>query len=124
MNYLNQVKNPTTANFQTTGNKLTNDKTNYRVLNCVNGVVGFYKLKNAKTTMAANKAFLNIKNLPTVPTASAKVFAVEGNNETTGIDAVKNKAAHPAVVYDLQGRRVDAPASHGIYIVNGKKVAF
>lgn len=124
MNYLNQVNNPTTANFQTTGNKLTNDKTNYRVLNCVNGVVGFYKLKSEAATMAANKAFLNIQNLPTVPTASAKVFAVEGINETTGIDAVKNKAAHPAVVYDLQGRRVDAPSSHGIYIVNGKKVAF
>lgn len=124
MNYLNQVSNPTKANFQTDGNKLTNDKSNYRVLNCVNGMVGFYKLKNASATMAANKAFLNIKDLPTVPTATAKVFAVEGINETTGIDAVKNKAAHPAVVYDLQGRRVDAPSSHGIYIVNGKKVAF
>lgn len=122
--YLNRVNNPSTANFNTTGNKLTNDKTNYRVLNCVNGVVGFYKLKNASATMAANKAFLNINNLPPVSTASAKVLAVEGLNETTGIDAVKNKAVHPAVVYDLQGRRVDAPSSHGIYIVNGKKVAF
>lgn len=123
-NYLNQANNPKTANFQTSGNKLTNDKTNYRVLNCVNGVVGFYKLKSKTATMAANKAFLNINNLPPVSTASAKVFAVEGINETTGIDAVKNKAAQSPVVYDLQGRRVDAPSSHGIYIVNGKKVAF
>lgn len=120
----NNVKNPETKSINTTGNFLTNNQNDFRVLNVnKDGVIGFYKLK-AGASMGANKAFLNIKGLPTVTTATAKVFAVEGINETTGIDAVKNKAAHPDIVYDLQGRRVNAPASHGIYIVNGKKVVF
>ncbi|MDD7335320.1 MAG: hypothetical protein PUG75_02310 [Prevotella sp.] len=119
-NYLNQVKNPTTENFTTDGNKLVNDKDNYRVLNCVNGNIGFYKLKDDKAIMAANKAFLYIKDLPTV-TSSAKTLDIEEASEVTG---VKNICAekHSGAIYDLQGRLVEHPSKHGIYIVNGKKV--
>ena len=123
LNYLNQVKNPKTANFKTSGNVLKNDQTNYRVLNCVNGVVGFYKLKGTTSTMAANKAFLNIKDLPTVGSTGAKTFAVEDLDEATGIEAVENPANQTDVYFDLQGRRVEHP-SHGIYIKNGKKYVF
>lgn len=119
-NYLNQVKNPTTVDFPTDGNKLVNDKNNYRVLNCVNGNIGFYKLKDASANMAANKAFLYIKDLPTV-TSSAKTLDIEEASEVTG---VKNICAekHSGAIYDLQGRLVEHPSKRGIYIVDGKKV--
>lgn len=122
-NYLNQVSNPQTANFNTTGNVLKNDQSKYRVLNAVNGVVGFYKLKNANTTMGANKAFLDISSLPTVNEISAKTFAVENMGEVTGIENVEAVHQKASVIYDLQGRRVTHP-QHGLYIVNGKKVLF
>ena len=124
MNYLNQVSNPTKTNFQTDGNMLTNDKSNYRVLNCVNGVVGFYKLKNASATMGANKAFLNIKDMPEVSVATAKRFSIETSGETTAITGIHQDAGKNEVIYDLQGRRVEHPSRHGLYIMNGKKVVF
>jgi hypothetical protein len=124
LNYLNQVNSPQTATLNTTGNSLKNDRDNYRVLNCVKGVVGFYKLKNASATMGANKAFLYIKDLPTVSaTASAKSFGVEAMDEVTGISTLHSDQSQQKVIYDLQGRRVQHP-SHGIYIVNGKKVIY
>jgi hypothetical protein len=124
MNYLNQVSNPIKANFQTDGNKLKNDQSNYRVLNCVDGVVGFYKLKNANATMGANKAFLNIKDMPEVSAAAAKRFSIETSGETTAITGIHQDAGKNEVIYDLQGRRVEHPSRHGLYIVNGKKVVF
>jgi len=123
-NYLNQVNNPTKTNFQTDGNKLKNDKSNYRVLNCVDGVVGFYKLKNANATMGANKAFLNIQKLNEVSVAGAKRFSIETSGETTAITDIHQDAGKNEVIYDLQGRRVKHPSRYGIYIVNGKKVVF
>lgn len=123
-NYLNRVNNPTTTNFKTDGNKLTNDKSNYRVLNCVDGVVGFYKLKNANATMGANKAFLYIKDMPEASAAAAKRFSIETSGETTAITGIHQDASKDEVIYDLQGRRVAHPSRHGIYIVNGKKVVF
>ncbi len=38
------------------------------------------------------------------------------------IDDVKTATNTAPVYYDLQGRRIDNPSAHGIYIVNGKKV--
>lgn len=121
--YLNTYKSPNvTESLSTEKNVLTNDKTNFRVLNCVDGKVGFYKLKNASTTMAANKAFLNISGLPTVSSTAAKTFALDADDETTDIRQAITDETHPTVIYDLQGRRVAHPTAHGIYIVNGKKV--
>ena len=44
----------------------------------------------------------------------------------TGIEKVADEspAKGTNVIYDLSGRRVSAPTRHGIYIVNGRKVAF
>lgn len=122
MNYLNQVNNPKPANFVTSGNKLTNDKDNYRVLNCVNGNVGFYKLQDKTANMSANKAFLYIKDLPTV-TSSAKTMDVEEPSEVTGVKSISMEK-HSNAIYDLQGRRIEHPSKHGIYIVDGKKMIF
>lgn len=36
-------------------------------------------------------------------------------------DNSTSEPSHPAVIYDLQGRRVDTPLKGQIYIVNGKK---
>ena len=45
-------------------------------------------------------------------------------DDATGINTVKPEAEKKAdIIYDLQGRRVVNP-SHGIYIVNGKKVSY
>ena len=41
---------------------------------------------------------------------------------TTGIAEITNPAAAANEIYDLSGRRLNAAASKGIYIVNGKKV--
>ncbi len=119
-NYLEDKNNPPMKDFPTEGNILVNDKNNYRVLNCVNGNIGFYKLQDASANMAANKAFLYIKDLPTV-TSSAKTLDIEEASEVTG---VKNICAekHSGAIYDLQGRLVEHPSKRGIYIVDGKKV--
>ena len=45
-------------------------------------------------------------------------------NEVTGIEEVAtHETLDGAVIYNLNGQRVDNP-SNGIYIVNGKKVLF
>lgn len=123
--YLNTYKSPSvTESLGTEANVLKNDKTNYRVLNIVDGQVGFYKLANANATMGANKAFLNINGLPTVAQTSAKVFTMEDDGDLSGIRQATTNGDAPKVIYDMQGRRVTNPTSHGIYIVNGKKVVF
>lgn len=49
-------------------------------------------------------------------------FALD--NDVTGIEDIEisGEPTDDAVMYDLRGRRVNAPKSPGIYIVNGKKV--
>lgn len=135
--YYNTYKNPSVWDgLSTEANVLQNNKSDYRVLNCVDGVVGFYKLKSEKSTMGANKAFLNIKDLPTVSApAAAKMFRMEDAGTATGIETIEGAGAigsagsldsgtaegRPTVYYDLQGRRVTRP-TRGIYIVNGRKM--
>lgn len=122
--YLNTYKSPSvTESLGVEKNVLTNDQSKYRVLNIVNGQVGFYKLKNASSRMSANKAFLNIENLPTVSETNTKAFNLEAGDATTGIDNATT-TSHDDTVYDLQGRRVTHVTKGGIYIVGGKKVAF
>lgn len=59
--------------------------------------------------------------------ARAKSFTVDFESarqeaEATGISTIEpTKQPHADVIYDLQGRRVVNP-THGIYIINGKKV--
>lgn len=46
----------------------------------------------------------------------------EGNDGTTGVQAIGNAVNAPAVYYNLQGVRVLNPVKGQLYIVNGKKV--
>jgi hypothetical protein len=103
------------------GNSLTGTMTsitnpgNAYVLNYKSATgVGFYKLK-ASGTIGANKAYL------TYPASAREFFLFD---ETTSISEelrVKSEEFASAVVFDLQGRRVQNPTK-GLYIVNGKKV--
>lgn len=47
-----------------------------------------------------------------------------GDDPSTSINDIRLDSVpkHTLIYYDLQGRRVDAPLSGTIYIVNGKKV--
>ena len=46
-----------------------------------------------------------------------------GGAQTNGIQEVdKDVSVHEKVIYDLQGRRIEATPKKGLYIVNGKKV--
>ena len=90
-----------------------------RVLNVNSkGQLGFYKYGG--TYMNSNKCYLDVSSV-----ANAKSFTlqfVEG--ETTGISEVRTldkSNIRDGHYYDLQGRRVENP-SHGLYIINGKKV--
>ena len=47
----------------------------------------------------------------------------ENGNLVSGIEGVKTDVDKDKSVYDLQGRRLSAEPSHGIYIKDGKKVA-
>lgn len=126
-----------------TGSFNANDVTNntnstMRVLGVVYGKIGFFKLASSVKYMAANKAWLDISDLP----ASAKnmsrfsivINGIEDNNDSEG-QLVSEDGGFPDsiegvemngrknVVYDLQGRRVSMEnLTKGIYIVNGKKV--
>lgn len=73
---------------------------------------GFYKLSSGGT-IGANKAYLTYS-------AGAREFFLF--DETTGIEMPTAEDVNAdAMVYDLQGRRVQNPTK-GLYIVNGKKV--
>ena len=83
------------------------------------GTAGFAKNKN--TYLKPNRAYFE-----TTTSAGAKVaefsLSFEEDNNTTGITVISNdNVTQTDVVYDLQGRRVIHP-SHGVYIVNGRKV--
>lgn len=52
----------------------------------------------------------------------SRYFFLFSDQVATGISSV-SKQLVPACVYDLQGRRIVHPTQHGIYIIDGKKVA-
>lgn len=41
----------------------------------------------------------------------------------TGINSLTKDADKEETIYDLQGRKLSSPPSHGIYIIGGKKIA-
>jgi hypothetical protein len=90
----------------------TTGANNYYVLNKKSAGIGFYKLSNTSGTIGANKAYLTYS-------AGAREFFLF--DEATGIEMPTVEDNADAVVYDLQGRRVQNPTK-GLYIVNGKKV--
>ena len=87
--------------------------TTYYVLSYKDSTLGFYKYGSGNK-LGANKAFMAVTG-----GGAPAYFDFTGN--ATGIEAVPTDVQTPKEVYDLQGRRVTAPA-HGLYIVNGKKV--
>ena len=116
---ITMTKTETAPNVDYSGSSLTGTMTsitnpgNAYVLNNGTQGVGFYKLSSGGT-IGANKAYL------TYAGALAREFFLF--DEATGIEmpTVEDVNAD-AVVYDLQGRRVQNPTK-GLYIVNGKKV--
>ncbi len=91
------------------------DKTTY-VFSGQFDTVGFYKYTG--TNLPKGKAYLQIDNSAG---GEANCLVLNFGDKTTGIGQVTNASAAPAAVYDLSGRKVAKP-SHGLYIVNGKKV--
>ena len=69
-------------------------------------------------TVPAGKALL-----PASEVGSAKSFVFNFVDETTGISTIEKGqlTIDNAIIYDLQGRRVQNPTK-GIYVVNGRKV--
>ncbi len=91
------------------------DKTTY-VFSGQFDTVGFYKYTG--TSLPKGKAYLQIDNSAG---GEANCLVLNFGDKTTGIGQVTNASAAPSAVYDLSGRKVAKP-SHGLYIVNGKKV--
>ena len=100
-----------------------NDQENYRVLNISSkGTIGFYKY--SAENMSANKAWLDLSKASNAKKGSVYLDFDNIDDQTTAIKEVeREKKAVDNAIYDLQGRRVEHP-THGIYIVNGKKVIF
>ena len=80
--------------------------------------IGFFKLK-ADHDLGANKAYLETDD-DIAPTSGARVEMLF-DGETTGISQIDNGQWTTDNYYDLQGRKVAQP-THGLYVVNGKKV--
>lgn len=89
------------------------DASNKYVLYNNSGTPEFRKI-NAGTYLDPFKAYLNAAG------AEARI-ALSFDNETNGIDELKQQTAGSKQMFDLQGRRV-AKSTRGLYIVNGKKV--
>lgn len=94
------------------------EKTNLVLMN-KDGVIGFCVVES-EFTLTPGTAYLQTATANLAAAPSKDFFEINLGAEVTGINTVKT-ANQNGVVYDLQGRRVANP-THGIYIVNGKKV--
>ena len=114
------VGTATEHEFSATGKKF------YVLANGDQGI-GFYKQGTrggASIKLPAHRAGLRLDE--SIARSKEALFfdfdAARENSQTTGIENISNaKQPQENVVYDLQGRRVTNP-THGIYIINGKKV--
>ena len=86
----------------------------------INGNNFFYHTAGVNSSSA--KAFrAYFENNSTEP-ASARVSFDFGDDETTGIEEIRQNAAANGQYYDLQGRKVQNLNKKGVYLLNGKKV--
>ena len=88
-----------------------------------NGYVGFFNLASA-TTVDVGKAYLETTTDIKPTTPGARVAIVFGDDETTGVQELKNSkidGLKTGDCYNLKGQRVSQPTK-GLYIKNGKKV--
>ena len=83
----------------------------------------FYRIYG--TTIEAGKAYLQLPKawLGTGATRAAISLHFDDEEMEFGDEEQPADVAAPAVIYDLQGRRVANPTK-GVFIVNGKKVVF
>ena len=100
-------------------NKVDGDYTNY-ILAKKNGNLGFYAVSDG-STLSAGKAYLPLPTAQLPSGAGVRQMTMIFDDETTGIQQTISSAESNKDYYDLQGRRVSTP-THGLYIVNGKKV--
>ncbi len=110
---------PVTVNYLKVEDISTFD---YYVMSASKGV--FNKIGSTPFSIKIHKAYMQFDKDSN--TSNAKVVFDFGDDTTDGISAITtdNKAdnAHAEkVYYNLSGQRIDHP-THGIYIVNGKKV--
>jgi hypothetical protein len=109
-----------TPEITVTGAKMTG--TYAATMNAPEGsfIISGGKIYNVNSTVALKntRAYITL----TTDGARALTFSLDGG-ETTGIATMENgeMKMETGVIYDLQGRRVVAPAK-GLYIINGKKV--
>ena len=91
----------------------------YCLSNGSNGV-GFYKYtgNGVYEIIPANRAYLIIVGSNSAP---AYNFLGFDEDDATSLSEELRVKSEESIVYDLQGRKVDKP-THGLYIVNGKKV--
>lgn len=94
--------------------------TGWVLMNDATNGLGFYKNINA-FTVGANTAYIPLSKLPE-PTNNARGFFSLFEDETTGVQELKNSRIEELKnYYDLQGRRVAQPTK-GLYIKNGCKI--
>ena len=98
------------ANETMTGNG------NIYVLNKVDGVVGFYKLKSSGT-LAKGKAYITLEG-----NTGAPLLSMSEDSEVTAIEMLPTDACqYQKGYYTLDGRRVERPTK-GVYVVDGRKI--
>ena len=61
--------------------------------------------------------------LPAAATGARIFLGLPGDYDVTGITTIENKQQKAAnVLYDLNGRRVNAPTAKGVYVKEGRKI--
>jgi hypothetical protein len=75
----------------------------------------------AAFTSPAHKAWLALPTLPTLPSGTRAFLSLPGD-DFTGIATIENRQQNADNVwYDLNGRRINAPTTKGIYVKDGRK---
>ena len=104
---------------QTFGTDITSYDNIY-ILNKIEDNVGFYKAANG-LKVGANRCYLTANEVPDVN--NARSLRIVFGGDITGVNEVsaKKPVIEDGIYYNLSGQRVAHP-THGLYIVNGKKV--
>ena len=89
--------------------------------------VGMYKplydenSSDNEFTNQANNAYLHLEQSALQP-ASFSFRGINNFGPTTEIEEVESESKKAEVIYDLQGRKLNAITKSGLYIVNGNRV--
>ena len=81
-------------------------------------------------SLAANRAYIELdeisdKDHPAIPGIKRVSMDYSEENATTALDNITDESIVAPIqegIYDILGRKVDAPTVSGFYIINGKKV--